>query len=480
MRSVILFVFLGIMILGILPPLAAQDAQPGADGLGDPYFPHLGNGGYDAQHYTLDITWNDQTDELNAVVTLQARALQDLSAFNLDFRGFTINALEVNQQTAAYQRSGQELIITPSDRVSAEASFTVTVAYTGVPGKGIGGYDAVFSGGWTRYSSGVYVASEPDGAQLWFPVNDHPLDKATYTLKITVPEAYVVAANGLLQEVTRNNDATVTYLWEATTPMASYLVTVNIGDFVEQTSEGANGLPIRHYFPTDLAEDSRQAFAHFADIIAYYNGLFGMYPFEAAGAVLADLNLPFALETQTLILFGKQISVKDTDSEIVIAHELAHHWFGNSISLSEWKDIWLNEGFATYASMLWLEHSQGRAAFEKQMDEFYTIIQRQPRNFTPPGSPQADNLFNGGVYLRGAWTLHALRLLVGDQVFFNILRTYYERFQYGNVTTQDFMAVAEEISGEDLTAFFNSWLYGDEVPEKHFSPLDSFVATFVH
>jgi aminopeptidase N len=461
----ILILTLVVMLIGSVT--SAQDAQPGADGLGDVYFPQLGNGGYDVQHYTIDLSWNADTNEIAGTVTIDARAVQDLSAFNLDFQGYDISALVVNGQTIPYTRTEHELTITPTQFLPEGQPFEVAIRYSGIPSRQVDPlYDAVFANGWIQYDKGVFVASEPSGAALWYPVNDHPLDKATYSFHITVPKGYVVAANGLLQGVEENTDSTSTYDWETQNPVASYLVTVDIGDFVVQSAKAPNGLPIRYYFPADLPQKVRDTFKLFPDMLEFYSQLFGAYPFEAAGAVVVDTDLSFALETQTLILFGDQIRVGQTNAEMVVAHELAHQWFGDSISLAQWKDIWLNEGFATYASILWLEHQYGRAAMEQQMDNYYTIIADPDNNLVPPGDPPANDLFDRGVYLRGAWTLHALREQVGDDVFFNILRTYYDGYKYANATTDDFIQIAQEVSGQDLTAFFNDWLYAPEVPPK--------------
>ncbi len=455
-----------VLWLSIGLTTAQNNSTQGAAGLGDSYFPDLGNGGYDAEHYTLDLTWDDITNKLDGTVTIRAKAYNDLTRFNLDFEGFTISNILVEGKNADYTREGRELEITPTIRLKQDETFEIVVSYSGVPGDNVAGYYDVFARGWTRYPNGVYVASEPDGAAYWYPVNDHPLDKATYTFKITVPDAYVVAANGQQQQVVDNPDPTTTYTWETRDEMASYLATVNIAKFKRVTTVGPHELPIRHYFPADQADSLTKTFADFPDMIAYYETVFGAYPFEAAGAVVADTRLSFALETQTLILFGKDVLVGQTDAETVIAHELAHQWFGDSVSLTQWKDVWLNEGFATYASMLWLEHSKGQNALVRQMNTYYTIIASQGTRYVPPGAPPKEDLFNEGVYLRGAWTLHALRLKVGDELFFKIMNTYYDRFKYGNTSTTDFISLATEISGEDLQPFLNQWLFDETVPAK--------------
>jgi aminopeptidase N len=271
-----------------------------------------------------------------------------------------------------------------------------------------------------------------------------------------------VAANGVLED-TLDNGATKTYVWDMNDPMATYLATLEIGDYVVQESEGPGGLPIRNYFPRDLEDQAEYDFARSADMLAFYSDTFGPYPFDAYGVVVVDTTLGFALESQTMILMGREQVTGRRESEETIAHEMAHQWFGDSVTIADWPDIWLNEGFATYASWLWTEHDQGEEYFQAAVDRVYQFVQAR-RNFVPPGDPPANDLFNVGVYYRGALTLHALRLTVGDDAFFQILKTYYERFQGGNATTEDFIAVAEEVSGQDLTDLFDAWLYNDELP----------------
>lgn len=459
-----------LVLLGLLVVcgwVQAGTATSGASGMGDAYFPALGNGGYDAQHYDLQLAWNDFTNEISGTVTMTAQATQDLKTFNLDFRGFTISHLQLNGVETRYERADRELIISPAEPLILGSVFVVTITYNGVPGEGLPRFYDDFAHGWTRYEKGVYVASEPDAASYWFPVNDHPLDKATYSFAITVPKAYVVAASGLLQKVD-DNGSTSTYHWFSAHPMASYLASVNISDFDILTAVGPDNLPIRSYLPSGVSSENLAAINRIPEMIAVFKDLFGPYPFEAYGMAVADTELPFALENQTLSLFGKQIVVGEGGPETVIAHELAHQWFGDSVSLANWKDTWLNEGFATYASFLWWEHTSGANALDQIMTNLYqelTDPTNAPGRYVPPGSPQPRQLFNSGVYRRGAWLLHAFRLKVGDEVFFNILRGYYQRYQYANATTEDFIYVAELVSSQDLTAFFNAWLYGERVPD---------------
>jgi aminopeptidase N len=428
----------------------------GGDGVGDPFYPHMGNTGYDSLHYTIDLNVDVKKNFIEGKSNLEAQATENLSTFNLDFHGLNISNVTVNGSRADFKRVADELVITPAEALSQGQTFSVVVAYSGVPDPVM---DASAPGGgigWISDQTTIFVVSEPSGAMNWYPVNNHPTDKATYTFEITVPEPYVVAANGLMKSETDNGD-TKTYLWEATTPMASYLATVNIGMFQVVTQEGPNGLPIRNYFPAENLAEATAVTQKTSDMIAYYSDTFGPYPFEAYGIVVIPQDIGFALEDQTLSIFGQ-----DMLDELVVAHELSHQWFGDSIALKSWEDIWLNEGFATYAEALWVEHDEGKKAADQYMRDIYDQITAY--DMSAPGTPLVEELFGASVYYRGGWVLHALRSKVGDEEFFKILHEYYERYAGKNASTEDFIAVAGEISGMDLKGFFDDWLFGDHIP----------------
>lgn len=455
---------LSLLLILSVTPAYAQSPQPGAPGVGDNYYPSLGNGGYDVQHYTLDLIVDVPTNLLAGTATIDAVATQDLSAFNLDFAGLNVAALTVNDEAAQSEIDGGEMTITPAVPIFEGEPFTTVVKYYGRPNTD--GSIAPFSAGWNNYGNGVYVASEPSGSATWYPVNDHPTDKATYTTSITVDMPYVAASNGELVETIDNGRGSTTYVWEMDQPMASYLSTVQIADFERQESTTEDGLLIRNYIPTRVSVEGRRAFSRQGEMIDYFETVFGPYPFDVYGSVVSDTTIPFALETQTLSMYGINIVNGGARAESVIAHELAHQWFGNSLTPARWQDIWLNEGFATYAQWLWAEHAYGEDTRDERIENGYASAASP---FSLPGAatladPTADDLFNRGVYVRGGLLLHALRLEVGDEAFFDILRAYADRYAYGLVTTEDFIGVAEEISGDDLTAFFDAWLYEDALP----------------
>ncbi|MEX2143717.1 MAG: M1 family metallopeptidase [Anaerolineales bacterium] len=435
---------------------------PGPDGLGDPYFEDLGNGGYDVQHYDIALAVDLESNEIVGTVTIEALATQRLTSLNLEFVGLSISALRVDGMDAMYERQGAELVIYLPQTVAYEQTIQIEINYSGTPGEDVD-RDLLpeFSEGWIHYGSGLMVAGEPTGSSTWFPVNEHPLDKATYTFSISVPEPYVVAANGLLAKV-HDSGTDMTYIWEMSDPIAPYLVTIAIGDFELEESEGPGGLPIRNYFSESVRQAVRDDFALQAEMIAFFETVFGDYPYDAYGVVVHDLNLSFALETATLSVFGDSFT-----DENVVSHELAHSWFGNSVGLKSWKDIWLNEGFATYSSELWIEHAYGREAMDTNIRSVYEEFALYGSYFgdLTVGDPGAESLFGYHVYYRGALTLHALRLELGDQAFFDTLRAYHTRYAHSNASTADFVAVAEEISGQDLDEFFDGWLYQSALPD---------------
>jgi aminopeptidase N len=510
-----------------------SSAPVGTAGIGDPYYPTLGNGGYDAQHYTLDLAVDVRHNVISGTATVEATATQDLTQFSLDFVGFHVGAVTVDGAAASYRRAARKLTIVPERPLVSGQTFTVEIAYRGSPTLI---RTASGDGGWYDDGQRVYVLSEPDGAEGWFPVNDHPLDKATYTFRLTVPAGDTAVANGLPAGQI-SHGATTTYIWQEDSPMASYLATVAIGRFVARRSTGPGGLPLLSYYPPDLASRAQAVFAQVPRMIAYFQSLLGPFPFESYGTILMDADLPYALETQTRSLFGRGVLTYIPERAAEgISHELAHQWFGDSVSLKTWRDIWLNEGFATYLSWLWLEHSGARSYLSAVMPRQYGFIQQAPlyatllehpewrgqqvlrilrilfqpdghpvsdstilqamgatssddvtsrrglgllgvhpgsadargfletAHYPSPTAPPPDDLFPLTVYNRGAMTLQALRLRVGDATFFRILRTYAARYRHGNADTADFIAVATHVSGRDLTEFFHSWLDDPTAP----------------
>ena len=447
-------------------PAAAPDTVatpaplPGAAGLGDRYAPLLGNGGYDAVHYTIALDVEPLANVVTGTTTITARATQALSAFNLDFADLPIDAVTVDGRTAVYTHDGNELTITPPAPLADADLFTTVVAYHGspVPIPSLAS-DTI---GWFHSPSGaINVVGEPDGAAAWFPANDYPRDKATFRFEITVPAPYVAAAPGILRTTEQEGDR-IRYIWEMNQPMATYLAAVNIDKYDVETTDGPAGVEIRNYFPHAYPAAQRKRYAVLPQMIEYFSSIFGPYPYAAYGVLVADPEAEpckFMVAEETPTLSTHCATPRAADEE-VIAHELAHQWFGDSVSLANWEDVWLKEGLATYGQWLWGTRDKGMAALNTAAGDHL----RELHLSSPIAQPSPGDLYNAGVYTGGALVFHALRLKVGDETFLKILRTYYDRYKGSSASTQDFIAVAEEVSGQELSPFFSDWLYSFNLP----------------
>ncbi|MDQ2651144.1 MAG: M1 family metallopeptidase, partial [Actinomycetota bacterium] len=382
----------------------------GASGVGDPYFPQLGNGGYDVAHYDLDLTWLADLGELAGVATVEATATQDLSRFNLDLVGMEVSAVLVEGEEAEFARDGRELTVTPPEPIDDGDRFTTVVTYRGEPTPVEEGTD-LFEPGWQTDGREAFVVSEPSGAATFFPGNDHPVDKATYAIHVTAPSDQTVAANGLAAEPVPG-EGTTRWSFTMDHPMATYLVQVAIGDYELVDGGEVDGVTIRHALHRDGLEGARAAVASTGELLEFLTGVFGPYPFDQYGVVAIDESIGFALETQTLTVVPYESIGTDFGSQLLLLHELAHQWVGDSVSPASWKDIWLNEGFATYAEWLYEEAAGGA--------DVATIArsQRGEGLAIPAGDPGPQELFLDSVYKRGALTLQAVREVIGDDDFF--------------------------------------------------------------
>jgi aminopeptidase N len=448
-------------------PVPTTSAPPGelaagAAGVGDPYFPSLGNGGYDVGHYALDLAWVPEAGRLDGRVTIEATATQALSRFHLDLLGYEVTSLEVDGTAVEAVREGErELVVTPPATIALGDAFVVEAAWTGVP-RPQPEVSGILEPGWIVDDDGeTHIIAEPNGASAIFPSNDHPTDKATFDLKVTVPEGTGVAANGVHTGTDPGPGGTEAWSFEVAEPMATYLLQVVTGNLRFTTATGPEGLPLRNAFDDDVPSGLLAPVDRVPDMIDLFDDSFGPYPFATYGVVVVDEDLGLALENQTLSLFGL-----DSLNEIVMAHELAHQWFGNDVGPGTWRDIWLNEGFATYAQWMWSEASGG--------PEIATLARQAAaqgeRLAPPPADPGVDDMFGLTVYLRGALTLHVLRDTMGDEAFFDLLRTWVERYGGRTATTADFEALASSMTTEDLAPLFDAWLHEPGLP-----PLDEWV-----
>jgi hypothetical protein len=666
-------VAVALVALAVAPASASAGSlfapfTPGAPGIGDPYFPTDGNGGYDADHYLLDLRYEPSTDVLQGVATMEAEATQNLSTFNLDFNGMNVRRITIDGRPATWTRNADELTITPPGAIKNGKDFTSVITYDGVPTP-VGDAEIGMSG-FIATDDGVLDAGQPEGADHWFPVNDHPLDKASYEFRVNVPAGTEAIANGELKSNVTAGGRT-TWIWQAKEPMASYLTTVDIGQFdikayrssgiriwdaldpdlfaspspttgsrfaisqaanysykrlartiavpagggqlsfkVDRDTEAGwdfrfveaphvgqddwttlpdlNGLTtttgvsgyrcdfylqlhpfLAHYltdpggnvrcapggssgawnarsgasdgfetWAVDLGANAgsnvevsisyasddtiqrrglvvddivgpggagstsfendgdtldgwtvpgppegtppnendwtvgtaasvpstgsiaRAALDREPEILSFLEDIWGSYPFKASGGIVDDLEgLGFALETQTRPVYSKDFFDEFGDpADSVVVHELAHQWVGDDVALAAWQHIWLNEGFATYSEWLWSE-DQGRATAQDYFDFYTSIPADDPFWSVKIGDPGSGQLFDDAVYYRGAATLHALRLKIGDNDFFHLLKAWISKKEGGNGTIPEFIALAQQISHQNLQAFFDEWLF---------------------
>ncbi|MEU9333869.1 M1 family metallopeptidase [Streptomyces sp. NPDC048290] len=454
--------------LALTAACTTADGAPGAvggAGVGDPYFPQAGNGGYDVTHYALDLAYTPEERRLTGRALLTATALEDLAAFNLDLHGMTVESVEVDGARAGWDRAGQELTVRPPDGLTKGGTFRVAVAYAGEP-RTITDPDGSKEG-WLPTGDGALALGQPVGSMAWYPGNHHPSDKAAYDIAVTVPKGLTAVSNGELT-ARRATAAGTTFTWRTTEQMASYLATVAIGRFDVTRTSTRDGLPV--YTAVDPAETaaSRAVLSRLPEVLAWSQDRFGPYPFSSTGAIVDRAGaLGYALETQSRPTFPGAPTTR------LLVHELAHQWYGDSVTPKTWRDMWLNEGFATYAEWLW-EEDEGGLTAQQTFDALYDgtyypdpADNRAVWSFPPGDPPDAAHISGRPVYDRAAMVLHKLRQTLGDTAFDALLRDWPASHRESTASTEDFKAyVASKAPGTDFTPLWEDWLMGPARPAR--------------
>jgi aminopeptidase N len=453
-------------------PFGAQPS-PGAAGLGDRLYPLLGNGGYDVQNYDLSLRYpkKDPKQQVSGDVTITAVATQSLSRFDLDFGGDGLARVAVDGRPAGFARSGDELVITPARPLAKGRPFRVTVTgFTATPIEA----NADSPVGFVTTPDGTVLAGQPNSSHLLFPSNDHPRDKATYTIRLSAPAGWTGTANGVyLGTRTRHGVSTSTY--REAKPMASELVQVAVGDFVVQRRPAAAGVPIRDVVPRRLAATLLPKADGERQQVAWMQRKVGRYPFEDYGSLVIDADLGFALETQTLSLYDTGLfGTPDFVLGPVMTHELAHQWFGDSVAPWSWSDVWQNEGHATWYELLYAQETgvfadyTGYATPEELFKAVYAVGDVWRDLWGPVAAPASSasvwDLFNSNVYYGGALALYALQQKIGTADFQRLERTWVSKYRGKSASTDDFIALASKVSGRNLRAFLAAWFYGTKTP----------------
>lgn len=437
-----------------------MSAAHGAVSANDPYVPGHGNGGYSVGHYDLELDYRVPTNRLVGRARISAVTTQALSRFSLDLAGLDADKVSVNGTAAAkFSQRAAKLHVTPVVEVPAGAELVVEVRYSGRPAP-VGRHGA--GAGWEELADGVVVAAQPDGAPSWFPCNDHPADKASYQLVVTADSPYTVVANGtLLHHRVRAGRTRWTY--QQVEPMPTYLATVQIGRY-ELVRTATTPVPQTGAVPPRLRARFDHDFGRQQQMITLFSDLFGPYPFPGYTVVVTDDALEIPVEAQAMSTFGANHVDGHRGSERLVAHELAHQWFGNSLTVARWQHIWLNEGFACYAEWLWSEASGGPTAAVLAA-RAHAALATLPQDLVI-ADPGPELMFDDRVYQRGALTLHALRAELGDAEFFALLQAWTGRYRHATVTTEAFVALAQERTARSVTALFTGWLHRPTLPAR--------------
>jgi aminopeptidase N len=448
---------------------------PGAAGIGDKLYPTLGNGGYDALHYDLNLRYatSAPSQGIDGTMTMAARATQSLSRFDLDFSGAGVGSVVVNGRPARFSRVGEDLVITPSRPIWKGQLFVVQVRhFTANPT--VADPDQLLSTAFFITPDGSATSGQPNAMHAVYPSNDHPRDKASFTFRFDVPAGTTAVANGdLIGKYTRAGRSYWTYLQRQ--PMATELTQLAVGAFTVIPRGKVDGVAVRDVVPTRLVATYKPLLGVEKDQLTWMRERVGRYPFDLYGSLVVDTHLGFALETQTLSIFDTPWFTDYPRGvwDPVMLHELSHQWFGDSVAPWEWSDVWLNEGHATWYELTYaeqkgmLEDDLGFATLDEGMQVIYSLGDTYRQRYGPVAQPKSGDVydvFSNQVYYGGALVLYALRQRVGDATFQRIERAWVGAYRGRSASTQDFIALASRVSHQDLRSFLTDWLYGTTTP----------------
>ncbi|MGD9347305.1 MAG: M1 family metallopeptidase [Candidatus Aminicenantes bacterium] len=423
---------------------------------------------FDVIHYEFDWKIDSDAHSIEGLAKVMGEStIQGLDSITLNLMNtMTVDGVEQNQNSLIYSHQNDLLTIYFGKNYKKGESFTVEISYSGHPTSGLY-YD--YHGSMPI----IYSLTEPSDARHWFPCYDFPSDKATADLNITVPSGLTAASNGTLVEVKMNADDTVTYSWEISYPIATYLISVaatNYVTFSHTYNSGQEEMDVVYYVYPELFEYAKTDFANTVPQIEFYSEAFGEYPFLREKYGMALIPGGTAMEHQTCTSYPARVIDGEQGYDWLIAHELAHQWWGDLVTPADWAEIWLNEGFATYSDALWWEHLYGMAGLKARMSDFRSILfERYSGPHHAIYDPPQGYLFSAIEYEKGAWVLHMLRFVVGEDNFWEILKTYAQRFAYAIASTDDFKSVCEEVYEADLDWFFDQWIYEPGYPRYEFS-----------
>jgi aminopeptidase N len=446
-------------------PLTASGTSgaPGAPGAGDPYFPYDGNGGFDVDHYGLNLHFWPQDGRLSGTATIDAHSTQGLSRFDLDFQ-LHATSVSVNGRRAAFHTEApHELVIHPAAVIPRHSAMRVVVSYTGFPGR----IKAIDGGNrWRATKGSVFVNGEPHGATLWFPLSDHPSDKATYDVRVLVPATWKAVSAGKLV-AHRVSGIHSMWHWQVTKPMASYLAFLGMGTYrMLQGTAGGHGYTYAWstLFSTPMQQAIQTALARTPSYVAWLSARLGGYPFDHIGGTVPGGFAVPSIESQSAPVYSRSLFQTPSAVPGDMVRELAHQWLGDSVTIERWRDLWLSEGIATYMQWWYAADHGGLTLNRRMLTAYHSVPRDSPWWSIRPGNPGPGKTLFTSVYARGAMTVQALENVVGASHLHRLLRTWVKIHEYGNATTHQFIDLAQRISGRKLTRFFQVWLYDAHRP----------------
>ena len=424
----------------------------------DPYLPGHGSTAFTVSRYELDLDYRVATNRLAGTARLHTRVCAASSRLDLDLAApLRVSKVRVNGRTARFTHRGGRLAVSLESPAPVGSALIVEVGYSGSPRPSRGPWGAV---GWEELDDGVIVAGQPDGAPTWFPCNDHPRHKASFAVTVTTEPDYEVIANGRCVRHERRGSR-VRWVFDQPEPTPTYLATLQIGRYVRLDLRGS--VKQRAFVPSDLKSRFKHDFGRQPRMMELFESLFGPYPFAGYTVVVTHDRLEIPLEAQGMSVFGSNHVGGRRADERLVAHELSHQWFGNSVTALGWQHIWLHEGFACYAEWLWAEHAGDDSADGLARRHWARLLWlEQDLVIADPGP---DAMFDDRLYKRGALTLHALRLTVGDDRFFAMLRDWTTGHRHASVTTRDFIDTVHRHDRGVPESFWRDWLYSSALPK---------------
>jgi aminopeptidase N len=428
----------------------------------DPIYPDRGSPGIDVLHYGLDLAWAPASKTLTGTATLHLRATRDLSALSVDFSGgYAVGSVTLDAAEVRPARAADKLTLPAALRSGQNA--TLRVSYHGTPevtGAPTGRSDFATLGLRVTSDGSLWTMQEPFGAFTWYPVNDHPSDKALYDIAITVPDGWSGIASGTPDGVSGN-----TFRYTSTDPVASYLTTLAVGRYSKETATGPRGLPLTYWYVNGRDADLMRVARNSPRYLEWIEARFGPYPFPTAGLVIVPSTS--AMETQQMVTIGpmNNPAADDLDAyrEGVLVHEYLHHWFGNTVTTSSWESLWLNEGWTMYGQYLFETERDGVSlvTWERAMRETDAALRKR---FGPPGKADPADFGRSNMYSCPALMLHQIRELIGEEAFFGLARAWVTEHKNTVQGRASFTAFVNRHTGRDLTGLIDEWLDSPTTP----------------